>query len=700
MFKPFLICLSISLWTTDASSFTIGDPRACYDEKGEKPFIFEVLPGFGWDNLVNENRGVIVNFNYSKCKATEDRRYLLPDVVVTIPVKTSHMNVFSKIYEHWSQYESDTSFSINNDASLTTEFGEISGSFSAEYEHIKKHQLEDKSFTTKVEARFIRYTANVFSDIQLDKSFRNRLLKIAGHIQHNRKLSTKYESELLVRDFGTHVLTSVDAGAIIVKVDQVDTSLLEDTTTNKVQIGFSASVSLPGFASASTKNEFSYTKAELEKYMNSVKNSDIRTYGGPAINPENFTLSEWTTTIGNDLVAVDRNGFPLDYVITRTTLPELSESLVEEVVQSVRQAISSYYKHNTYPGCTNPEAPNFSKISNIDDGSCHEPFTNLSFGGVYQECHFQGSLIDNENLCDKLAIKNPQTQAFACPEGFQKVPLYNETTDKAQTLHQCDKCWLFFHCCHDSPLHASATYKSYWCRAKPNSVVRENSGFLFGGLYSDRTDNFVTQTKSCPRYFNPMLIASNVRVCISDDYELGAKFAVPFGGFYSCQNGNPLANRNSNKTCPNGFSNHLATIDKDCEIQYCVRTGQISELKFPTVQIPPFFEVPAESINESFNYIISHNSESWIQLVNLKIKGQSPDESTWTTLDSAPKEMKTLLKKFTQNHYVQESDDLGMSLGPIAGLSVGLTTAVCIIIGLVIAILRFKKQKRECDGAE
>ena len=30
-------------------------------------------------------------------------------------------------------------------------------------------------------------------------------------------------------------------------------------------------------------------------------------------------------------------------------------------------------------------------------------------------------------------------------------------------------------------------------------------------------------------------------VCISDDYELGAKFSLPFGGFMSCSAGNPLA---------------------------------------------------------------------------------------------------------------------------------------------------------------
>lgn len=694
MLSKFLFYLAILLWTAGALNFSNGDPRACYDGKGEKPFLFEVLPGFGWDNLVNENRGLVINLNYSKCRTTQDRRYLLPDGVDTIPVKTSQMNVFSKIYDHWSQYESDTAISINKGASASIRRVNIAASFSDEYEHIKKHQLEDKSFTTKVQAKFARYTAKVLPDVQLDQSFRNRLLKIAGHIQQNRKLSARYESELLIRDFGTHILTSVDAGASIVKVDQVDSSLLEDNSTDRVKIGFAASVSLPGIASASMKDQFSYSQTELEKYINKVKNSDIRTYGGPPMNPENFTLTQWTASIGNDLVAIDRNGFPIDYVISTTALPELSENLVEEVGQSVRKAISSYFDHNTYPGCTNPDAPNFSKISNFDDSSCHEPFTNLSFGGVYQECDFKGKLPKNENLCDKLATKNPLTQELACPDGFEKVLLHEGISNKAQQEHQCHKCWVFFQCCHDQSYYASANYTSYWCRAKPNSVVREDSGYLFGGLYSDKTDNFVTQSKSCPQYFNPLLIASNIRVCISDDYELGTKSSVPFGGFYSCQNGNPLVTGKFQKSCPKGFSNHLAFVENDCEIQYCVRTGQLSDLKFPTVQLPPFSDIPAESINEPASYVISHSSESWVQLVDTKMDDISPDKSTWTTLSSAPIEMEALKTKLSRNHAINRNDSSGMSKGAIAGLSVGLTTAFCLVVGLVIAVGRNRKNKK------
>ena len=346
-------------------------------------------------------------------------------------------------------------------------------------------------------------------------------------------------------------------------------------------------------------------------------------------------------------------------------------------------------RHNTYPGCTSPDAPNFSKIANLDDGTCHAPFTNLSFGGVYQECVAEGNLIGNENLGENPITKNPQTQTLACPKGYEEGYLHKGQKHKAQHEHKCNKCWIFFHCCNDLSYYATATYTSYWCRAKPEAGI----GFLFGGLYSDKTNNFVTQTKSCPQYYNPMIIASNIRICISDDYELGAKSAVPFGGFYSCEQGNPLANENFNKSCPKGFSNHLATIDNGCEIEYCIQLGLLSDLKFPTVHLPPFFETPAENIEEPANYIISYDFKTWLQLVDLKTKDKSPDESSWTTLNSASGEMTVILKKFSQNSVVKSNDDAGMSNGAIVGLSVCLTTAVCLIVGIGISIRRHRKNQ-------
>jgi hypothetical protein len=51
---------------------------------------------------------------------------------------------------------------------------------------------------------------------------------------------------------------------------------------------------------------------------------------------------------------------------------------------------------------------------------------------------------------------------------------------------------------------------AYWCVADEN--VPEQSGFLFGGLYTTAVSNPITQSKTCPLYFyqeNSVNIISN-----------------------------------------------------------------------------------------------------------------------------------------------------------------------------------------------
>lgn len=85
-------------------NFPVGDPRRCMIGNGDPKYRFEVLPGGGWDNLRNKEMGMVVNFNYSKCKTTEDGRYLLPDGVYTIPLKTSKVETFAELITHWTNY--------------------------------------------------------------------------------------------------------------------------------------------------------------------------------------------------------------------------------------------------------------------------------------------------------------------------------------------------------------------------------------------------------------------------------------------------------------------------------------------------------------------------------------------------------------------------------------------------------------------
>ena len=67
----------------------------------------------------------------------------------------------------------------------------------------------------------MQYIAQLRSGARLQSAFKRRLSQIAAMHQLNRTEEAVYQSQLLVRDFGTHVVTSVDVGAALVQQDQV-----------------------------------------------------------------------------------------------------------------------------------------------------------------------------------------------------------------------------------------------------------------------------------------------------------------------------------------------------------------------------------------------------------------------------------------------------------------------------------------------
>ena len=102
-----------------------------------------------------------------------------------------------------------------------------------------------------------------------------------------------------------------------------------------------------------------------------------------------------------------------------------------------------------------------------------------------------------------------------------------------------------YNCHSDCGESHQANMEAYWCAA--SGPVQQNSGYLFGGVYTDGTVNPVTNDKSCPDHYIALKFGTTTKmyVCISDDNELGFRYSVPFGGFFSCQAGNPLTLRNN-----------------------------------------------------------------------------------------------------------------------------------------------------------
>ncbi|NXF40437.1 MPEG1 protein, partial [Nyctibius bracteatus] len=557
----------------------------------------EVLPGGGWDNLRNLDMGRVINLGYSLCKTTEDGSYIIPDEIFTIPRKQSNLDINSEIIESWKDYQSITSASINLELSL---FSSINGKFSYDFHRTKTHQVKDHAVTTRVQVRNLVYTAKIDPGAVLDKSFKKQLMMIASHLENNQTQMADFLAEVLVLNYGTHTITSMDAGASLVQEDQIKATFLKDSWAARSAVTASAGVAFHSIIGLKNKESLDVSSGFTKQYLENRTNSRVESIGGTPFYP-GITLKTWQEGIRNQLVALDRAGLPLYFFINPSTLPELPTPTVKKLARRVEMAIHRYYTFNTYPGCTDATSPNFNFHANADDGSCEGAVTNFTFGGVFQECAGLAGP-DTRTLCQGLEQKNPLTGAFSCPTAYTPVLLGVQEREEGHSHLEChNKCVLGIFChheCQDIFWLSRVQFSAYWCGA--SGLVAPSPGYLFGGLFSAHSANAITGAQSCPSGYFPLKLFDELRVCVSQDYEGGSQYAVPFGGFFSCQAGNPLARRHEGttedphaKSCPRGFSQHLALISDGCEVEYCVKAGIFTGGSLPPARLPPYTRPPA-----------------------------------------------------------------------------------------------------------
>ncbi|XP_065907252.1 macrophage-expressed gene 1 protein-like [Dysidea avara] len=591
----------------------------------------EVLPGIGWDNLRNKDMGLVFEYEYTQCQVTNDRKFLLPDGVFAIPVQQSDVQTYSELITHWVNHSSLTSSSINVEGH--TFFASLGGKFSKEYTQVKETMYNQKSIIARVQIRHKLYVIRLQSGTKLNSMFKKRLLDIASHIINNNPDIARYLSELLIRDYGTHYLSAVHAGAILVQEDYLNSELAKESEDTMHKITASASANFFGKIGFSASYIHVTDTNFSELYLNNRTYSHVQTYGGPPYRV-NFTINDWEDGLADTLVAIDREGVPLHFAIIPEVLTELPPTQTLELAHYVEKAIYSYYKHNTVKGCTNPDALNFNFAANVDDKSCHAPADNFTFGGVYQTCDHT-PVDKNDIICPHLVQKNPLTGDYSCPLGYESVLLHTGTKSGSYSTPHCeDKCHHFivkYNChseCYNVNNPVTGNYNLYWCVA--TGLIHKNSGYMFGGLYSSTAINPLTQTASCPNYFYPLRFGEDTHVCVSDDYELGYALSVPFAGFDSCMAGNPLATKSSSgglrmrfgllevdpntwpHQCPTGYTQHLASMEQSCEINYCVKAGTLGEKGLPPIKLPPYRKYPNTN-QDAYNVvsIMSSTGDLW-----------------------------------------------------------------------------------------
>nr|XP_033474971.1 macrophage-expressed gene 1 protein-like [Epinephelus lanceolatus] len=588
------------------SSFPIRHPtnwlRQCRASTDLSITALEVLPGGGWDNLRNMDMGRVMNLSYFQCQTTEDGFYLIPDEVFVIPHKETGVETSSEIISSWLEQTSSTSHSINVEVSFLSK---LNAKFSTENKRMKTHQVKDSSTTTRVQVRNFIYTVKAYPDFTLDTRFAQQAKEIADAIENNQTRNADYLSEKMVLDYGTHVITSVDAGASLVQEDYLHSSYVSDSSSESSSVKAEAGLSFFDKLKFDISSENTQQSSSLKAYQSNITYSITQSHGGIPFYP-GITLQKWQESTRNNLIAIDRSGFPLHYFINTNTFPDLPQPTVGKVAVAVSQAIERYYRINTRPGCVDVSSKNFNFQANIDDSSCEGPATNLSFGGVYQVCTPLTS--DAGPLCDALAQKNPDTGDFSCRSPYSATLLRSEVRQQGYTQHYCifeDLCWDWYYV-------RSARIDTYWCSL--NGEAPENSGFLFGGIYSPSLPNPLTNAKSCPPNFIPVKFLSDGQViCVSNDYETGSRFSVPFGGLFSCQSNNPLAG--NQRRCPPMFSQHLATVSDGCEILYCVQSGLFTGGQLLPIHLPPFTKPPLVSMQATNTVMVmTEGDKNWVRV--------------------------------------------------------------------------------------
>ena len=631
--KSFTKVFVVSLYLTFASSqeiestaqYPFGDIRSCpsksLQDSSQPLYQMEVLPGIGFDALRNIDMGQVHSFNYSLCQISKDGKYLLPDGIFLIPVQETKIEAYADYFDHWDNYTSMTSSSVDFHAGF---FSIVSGKFSDEYKSVKSRQVNYQTKTTRVQIRHRLYSVKVQPDAKLHPVFKSRLFDVAANLQNNNTEFANYLAQLLVRDYGTHYLTSLEAGAILAQTDFISNSYINSLNGDSSSI--SASASADFFGKVSIGGGFGHSTSEQEQtaFISNRKYSEVVTIGGPPFKP-NMTLTDWELGVPNALVAIDRSGDPLHFVINPTTLAELPEPTVRQLAELIQKTINKYYRINTRKGCTNPGAENFDFQANIDDNTCEPPLTNFTFGGVFQKCTVD-SKYNTEDLCNakqNAALQvNPSTGDLSCPPNYVAIKLHSgivtHVTQKPVCNNVCHHCGFlgWSRCCRCqsvlAPFLSRASYEAYWCAALPGTEIPQNSGYLFGGFYTSTESNPVTGTMSCPRFFIPLHMGEDIKVCVSNDYERGYAYAVPFGGFDSCLVGNPMATKTTTEgefaswphDCPHGYAQHLVTVDEGCEIDFCVIANAFKHRALLPAKLPPFHKHPKYKANVTDTLVV------------------------------------------------------------------------------------------------
>uniref|UniRef100_A0A914ZA42 Macrophage-expressed gene 1 protein n=1 Tax=Panagrolaimus superbus TaxID=310955 RepID=A0A914ZA42_9BILA len=259
-----------------------------------------------------------------------------------------------------------------------------------------------------------------------------QLKEIADAVEEDDMLLAQYEAENLIAIYGTHVTNKALAGA---SITMLSFTKVDDSHT---------SVSIKANLSASFKANFlgivkgeAHLKAHFGLDFDSTTHDEssqsyIITKGGADVNRLLDKNDDGNKLHVDSVVGIKFNSVPLYTLVHENSVKSHKNTTMKIVQELITDATQEYFRHNTIPGCMNPEMPNYFYKANVDDNSCQMEFRWPTFGGIFQKCQFLGSYLagngDKNNFtsidyCKQYELKNPYTKDYTCTFGFDATEI-------------------------------------------------------------------------------------------------------------------------------------------------------------------------------------------------------------------------------------------------------------------------------------
>uniref|UniRef100_A0A914YVB0 Macrophage-expressed gene 1 protein n=1 Tax=Panagrolaimus superbus TaxID=310955 RepID=A0A914YVB0_9BILA len=290
--------------------------------------------GFGWDDLQSVRTKPVFFEDFKFCRAEPTGHYLLPDTVVVSPILKVNLDQMSNYFENFQHFKEEISNTFVASAGGGYAWFSASASFS-------------------------KYDAfNLYQDSVglLAPGFIDRIEQIAYSLSKKYTYQAKYFAEMIVKDYGTHYISSANTGAKIEQKIFIESNYAFNGNSTLEGVRIAAAAKFGTFFKASFSINHSVSAVNQETLTNISKSSFLETNGGPDIDK---ILSGNATFNIDNIVPYSFDGDWLYEVVSKRNFPNITIDLLLSIQRLIKDATEMYFEKNTIHGCMNMNSPNF-----------------------------------------------------------------------------------------------------------------------------------------------------------------------------------------------------------------------------------------------------------------------------------------------------------------------------------------------------